>query len=138
MGKYTPLETYLAKQPESEVAMSFDDIERVIGSKLPPSARQYRAWWSNNERSSSITRSWARAGFASERVDMDRRTLIFQRVANRYPAGGPGAGRVADPAPAYAVRGRHPLRGALKGTIRVARGTDLTAPADPDWEHDPR
>jgi hypothetical protein len=41
-----------------------------------------------------------------------------------------------------AVSNRHPMFGALKGLVRIAPGTDLTDPADPDWggarEHDPR
>jgi hypothetical protein len=28
---------------------------------------------------------------------------------------------------------RHPALGALKGTVTVAPGVDLTEPADPDW-----
>jgi hypothetical protein len=32
-----------------------------------------------------------------------------------------------------AVSKRHPMFGALKGLVRIAPGTDITAPADPDW-----
>jgi hypothetical protein len=32
-----------------------------------------------------------------------------------------------------AVSKRHPMFGALKGLVRIAPGTDLTKPADPDW-----
>jgi hypothetical protein len=32
-----------------------------------------------------------------------------------------------------AVSKRRPLFGALKGLVRIAPGTDLTEPADPDW-----
>jgi len=28
---------------------------------------------------------------------------------------------------------RHPLFGALKGSMRIAAGVDLTTPADPEW-----
>jgi hypothetical protein len=31
---------------------------------------------------------------------------------------------------------RHPLWGALKGTMKIAPGTDVTQPADPDWGKD--
>jgi hypothetical protein len=33
-----------------------------------------------------------------------------------------------------AVSKRHPMFGALKGLVRIAPGTDLTAPADPGWD----
>lgn len=30
-------------------------------------------------------------------------------------------------------KGRFPLFGCLKGTVKVHEGVDLTEPADPDW-----
>jgi hypothetical protein len=130
MSKYQPLAAYLAGRSEPEVAMTFAEIEGVIGEPLPPAARKHRAWWANNESSSGITRWWKRAGFKSSEVDMSAQQLVFRRVA---PAPGAIEPVVAEGAAAYAVRGRHPLWGALRGAITVARGTDLTAPADPDW-----
>lgn len=114
--------------------MTFAEVEQVIGAKLPRSAREHRAWWSNNESSSVITRSWKRAGFKSAEVDMAGHKLVFRRRVDRPAAGGEGG--VAEGTAAYAVRGRHPLWGALRGAITVARGTDLTAPADPEWGDD--
>jgi hypothetical protein len=32
-----------------------------------------------------------------------------------------------------AVSKRHPMFGAMKGLVRIAPGTDLTKPADPNW-----
>jgi hypothetical protein len=43
------------------------------------------------------------------------------------------AGASSDPLNQTAVSKRHPLFGWLKGTVRVAPGVDLTAPADPEW-----
>jgi hypothetical protein len=128
MNKYQPLEDFLAARNEAEVPMTFQEIERVIGAKLPRSAWKHRPWWSNNESSSIATRSWMRAGFRSADVDMAAHRLVFRRLTGRAT---PSA--VDEEAGAYAVQGRHPLRGALKGAIRVARGADLTAPADPEW-----
>lgn len=46
-GKYAPLENYLCDLPatQKEIALSFEQIERIINDKLPPSAYEYSAWW---------------------------------------------------------------------------------------------
>jgi len=119
MSKYTPLGEFLRAQSGNEVPMTFDDIERLIGTKLPPSAR-YRAWWSNNSFNSVLTKVWLDAGFESAQVDMANRKLVFRRMR------GAGASKQMD-----GTTKRHPLFGALKGLLRVTRGTDLTQPADP-------
>ena len=61
MGKYEPLTEFLKQQTGSEVRMSFAQIERVIGSKLPPVAR-HRAWWSNSPSNNVMTQAWLDAG----------------------------------------------------------------------------
>lgn len=125
MGKYAGLREFLRKQPADEVQITFDRIEKITGAKLPPSAKLYRAWWSNNERNSVMTREWLAAGFRSEQVDMDGRKLVFRRVRQRRVPGVQGTHAT--------VPSRHPLFGCLKGTVRVAPGIDLTEPADPEW-----
>lgn len=119
MSKYGPLGDFLRQQGGDEVRMTFAQIERVTGAKLPASAR-YRAWWSNNAFNSVMTKVWLDAGFRSEQVDLEGRKLVFRRVRQ--------APSIAAPA-----GDRHPLFGVLKGLMRVMPGTDLTQPADPDW-----
>ena len=48
-GKYSPLENYLRDLPanQKEAALSFEQIERIINAKLPPSAYEYQQWWEN-------------------------------------------------------------------------------------------
>jgi hypothetical protein len=121
VSKYTPLGEFLRAQRGHEVPMTFDDIERLTGTKLPASAR-YRAWWSNNSSNSVLTKVWLDAGFESAQVDMAARKLVFRRTR------GAGASKQIEPSTK-----RHPLFGALNGLLRVARGTDLTQPADPKW-----
>lgn len=135
MSKYQPLEDFLKSQDADQIPMTFADVERVIGEQLPPAAYAHRAWWSNNPRSSVATAAWLRAGFESSKVRMQDRCLIFRRAAaaRQYPAAEAAVSIVAETGQAYAVRGRHPLIGALKGTVRIMPGTDLTQPADPDW-----
>ncbi len=136
MSKYRPLQDYLTISSADEVPMTFAEIEKVLGAQLPPAAFKHRAWWSNNPTNSVITYAWLRAGFESAQVDMDGRKLVFRRVraaTNPYPRGDGTPPMVAEEAIAYAVHGRHPLFGALKGVARIAAGTDLTQPADPQW-----
>jgi hypothetical protein len=133
MGKYTPLGRYLRSQYSAEVPMSFADIERIIGAKLPPKAQRQRAWWSNNAANNVMTREWLDAGFQTERVDVDHGTLVFRRLK----AGG-GETALHDGVAVWEVATmpkvkHHPLFGALKGLLQVAPDTDLTAPADPEW-----
>ncbi|MGH7787008.1 MAG: DUF7662 domain-containing protein [Candidatus Binatia bacterium] len=137
MPKYAPLERFLAAQSVSELTMTFEEIERVLEAPLPPSAYKHRPWWSNNETNSSMTRAWRNAGFKSADVDLVKRRLTFQRLGSGprpYPVAPSLAPRVAErPPTVVSARGRHPLFGVLKGMISIARGVDLTAPADPQW-----
>lgn len=128
MGKYEPLSEFLRKQSSKEVRMSFAQIERIIGAKLPPKAQHHRAWWSNNPTNNVMTKAWLDAGFKSAEVDIERRRLVFQKV-------GPIATPSKDDAAAgrAAVSSRHPLYGWMKGTVTIAPGVDLTEPADPEW-----
>ena len=84
-SRYAPLETYLRESGKAEIPMTFEDIEEVIGSTLPPSARKHRAWWSNNSTNSPMTLAWRAGGYESASVDMPHGTLVFRKV-------GPGEG----------------------------------------------
>jgi hypothetical protein len=124
MSKYGALGEYLKRQHRQVVPMTFGEIEKITGSKLPASSR-YRAWWSNNDFNSVLTKVWLNAGFKSEQVDMKARKLVFRRAGGpRTPA---QAGQTAGEKPF------HPAYGFMKGLVRIMPGTDLTQPADPEW-----
>jgi len=125
MGKYEPLSQFLRKQRTGRIVLTFAEIERIIGFKLPRSAKEYRAWWSNNPFNSVMTRAWLDAGFESEQVDMEGRKLAFRKV-RKMPS-------KRDHSPPPGKSRQHRLIGALKGTVWIAPGTDLTQPADPEW-----
>lgn len=126
MGKYDPLSKFLRGQRTDRIQLTFADIERIIGFKLPRSSQDHRAWWSNNSDNSVMTKAWLDAGFESEQVDMEGRKLVFRRVRNLALRDGTGL-------PVPPARGRHPLIGALKDTIWIVPGIDLSEPADPEW-----
>jgi hypothetical protein len=125
MGKYEPLTEFLRKQVGNEIEMTFMQIERVIGSKLPPKAQKYRAWWSNNSSNNVMTKAWLEAGFRSEKVDMAARKLFFRRARISTLAKVSADDRCAPK--------HHPLIGWMKGTVQIPAGVDLTEPADPEW-----
>jgi len=122
MGKYDRLGEFLKSQRAREIPMSFAEIERVIGGKLPPNSPQYPAWWSNNPTNNVMTKVWLAAGFRTEQVDTKARKVVFRRIEQK----------LSEP-PRARKGGRHPLFGALKGLVHVPPGVDLTEPADPDW-----
>lgn len=127
MGKYEPLGAFLRNQRAQEVPLTFSEIEKITGVKLPPKAQHHRAWWSNNSSNNVMTKVWLEAGYESARVDMSARKLVFRRVAKA----GETSGGLANP---YATSdGRHPIRGALRDITFVPPGVDLTEPADPEW-----
>ena len=125
MSKYRALGDYLKHQRRDAVPMTFREIEKITGAKLPASAHKHRPWWSNNPDNSVITKVWLDAGFQSEQVDMPARKLVFRRVRGPKAAGeAPQSAR---------EKPFHPLYGMMQGLVRIMPGTDLTQPADPEW-----
>ena len=137
MSKYAPLADHLRDSGQESVPMTFVDIEQVIGAKLPQSAFTHRAWWSNNPTNNVMTHAWLEAGYATAEVDMAAHTLVFRKAAQYGPAAQSGSGELRDlpAAPAAAAADSFSLVfGALKGTVTIKPGTDLTAPVEADWE----
>jgi hypothetical protein len=126
MGKYEPLGVFLRSQGADEIPLTFEEIERIVGTKLPANSSNYPAWWSNNPTNNVMTKVWLDAGFRTEQVDVKARRLVFRRVGKRGVPPQVSKGSMMQGA-------RHPLFGALKGLVRIGRGTDLTKPADPSW-----
>ena len=124
MSKYSAFGDFLKRQRGERVPMTFAEIEKITGAKLPPSAHKHRPWWSNNARNSVMTKVWLDAGFESEQVDMAARKLVFRRV--RKPKANP-------PAATGGEEPFHPAYGFMQGLVRIMPGTDLTQPADPEW-----
>jgi hypothetical protein len=94
MGKYEPLTDHLQGRAPREWAASFTQIEKILGFKLPPSARRYREWWGNQAGAGhSQARGWQDAGWQVWKVDLRGEKVIFQR---RAPEVGVGAERGPD------------------------------------------
>ncbi len=82
-GKYTPLENYLRGVPadQSEITLTFGQIETIMHDNLPPSEREYRPWWGNEQDGMHIhAQAWMDAGWKVESVDQRRCIVRFRRV----------------------------------------------------------
>ena len=117
MSKYEPLPQFLASERVSLKRLTFAEIERVLGFKLPKSAYKHEAWWSNNATGHSHARAWLSAGWRTEDVDLAGRKVTFQRST-------------AAPAPS---KSRSDPWGCMADTITIMPGTDLTAPTGDVW-----
>ncbi len=82
-GKYTPLENYLRDLPESqrEVSLRFEEIEKILNSKLPSSAYEDRRWWEHETEGNHVNpRSWSKAGWKVEHVDVHKKQVKLARA----------------------------------------------------------
>ena len=81
-GKYTPLENYLRDLPHSqtEVSLSFQQIERILNTPLPASAYEDRRWWDHaTEGHHRSRRAWANAGWKIASVDVAKKRVKMMR-----------------------------------------------------------
>lgn len=116
MSKYEPLPQFLASISGTVHRMSFSEIERILGFKLPKSAFEHEAWWSNNATGHSHAQAWMKFGWRTEAVDLTARKVTFLR-ASRSTA----SGEKRDP------------WGCMAGTVTFMPGLDLTAPTGDKW-----
>lgn len=114
MSKYEPLPQFLMRSERSVQRLSFSEIERILGFKLPKSAFEHEAWWSNNATGHSHAQAWLKLGWRTEEVDLSGRKVTFRR-ADQAP------GQKRDP------------WGCMAGTVTFLPDVDLTAPSGEVW-----
>lgn len=83
MSKYQPLYDYLTSlsATQSDVTLRFDEIEQILGDRLPASATRHQAWWGNEVKTKSHTQAqaWLAAGWRVDAVDQAQRWVRFRR-----------------------------------------------------------
>lgn len=127
MSRYEPLTVFLKSRDHDVTSMTFQEVEAVIGRSLPPSAYEHRAWWSNNPSNNTMTRAWLAAGYKTAQVDLAGGQLTFRRIERAFA---PARDEVPEDQIPEALKG---LYGALRGTVWIEPGYDITQPPDPDW-----
>ena len=77
--KYRSLSKYLQESDKDMLRKTFKEVESLIEGKLPLSAWEHRAWWSNSTTHSHARHGWLDAGYETAQVDLDKEELIFVR-----------------------------------------------------------
>jgi len=79
VSKYQPLADHLARLQADEWRPTFYEMERLMGSELPQSARR-PSWWKNDGGGHATT--WCAAGWEVDpkRVDIAGEQVAFRRV----------------------------------------------------------
>jgi hypothetical protein len=117
VSKYEPLPQFLASANGSVKRLSFAEIERILGFKLPKSAYEHEAWWSNNATGHSHARAWLDAGWRTQEVDLSGRKVTFHRLR-----------------PVSSGRREKDPWGCMAGTVTIMPGVDITAPTGDRWD----
>lgn len=78
MSKYDPLGRYLIEQGKETIELSYKEIEEIIGDKLPITASNNKAWWSNNDRSHVQSASWSDVSYEVKTISLGK-SVIFIR-----------------------------------------------------------
>ena len=102
MSVYEPITHYLSRASGSSIRLTFAQVEKIISRPLPRSAYRYREWWSNNPTGHSHARSWTAAGWQTQKVDLEKRVLVFSKQGK---SGGRRSGNGAAADPFGAMRG---------------------------------
>jgi hypothetical protein len=70
------------QQTRGGMTLRFQEIESIIGARLPPSAYKHREWWSNQSDVSHRpqARSWIDAGFKVDMVQQHLRDGVVRFV----------------------------------------------------------
>ncbi|HEV2734376.1 MAG TPA: DUF4268 domain-containing protein, partial [Longimicrobiaceae bacterium] len=86
--KYAPLAAYLSQilRGQQRIALSFADVEGIIGAPLPEAAREHRSWWANNASTHRQSESWLNAGWRVASINMTKERVLFARAHDRERA----------------------------------------------------
>jgi CBS domain-containing protein len=88
-SRYAPLAIWLQSQvitQQENLLLSFEQIEKIIDDKLPPSARQQRTWWANDSVGHTQSQQWLEVGWRVSSVNMGEERVIFSLMGDRQSA----------------------------------------------------
>ncbi len=77
MSKYSSLKDYLKRSNKQRESLSYDEIEKILGFKLPKSAHRYRQWWENGGGHTQAN-SWLEAGWSVASVSLGEYVILIR------------------------------------------------------------
>lgn len=82
---YAPLAEHLQSQPfeVERLQKTFEEIEQILGTKLPDSAREHRSWWANDSVGHVQSQQWLAAGWRVAGINMTEGLITFSRNRER-------------------------------------------------------
>ena len=77
--KYRALAEYLYERWDKKIVLSYEEIESILGFKLPPTAYKLpQSYWANTMTHSYAT-SWLSVGYKA-RINSEAKTVTFERL----------------------------------------------------------
>lgn len=83
-SKYYPLFSHLQQFGGAPVILHFSQIEALLGTSLPGSARSRAGWWSNRGKGAVQATAWMDAGYHVQSVDLEAETVHFGKAQLTY------------------------------------------------------
>jgi hypothetical protein len=145
--KYHALFEHLLFSGQGRQILTFGEIEAIIETPLPASARRRPEWWSNSPSGHSQARAWMRAGYKTSNINLVDKTVLF--TLDGWPEGFSksgvrqlqmiDAGGIAETPQAPYTRqmennasnetNDHPLFGIWRDEVKLLPDFDYTKPA---------
>jgi len=88
-SRYAPLAGWLdfeAREGREKIPLTFEEIEKIIDDKLPPSARQHRNWWANDSVSHTQSQQWLDVGWRVSSINFSEERVVFSLMSDRQSA----------------------------------------------------
>lgn len=77
MSKYKPLELHFENLETESIRLTINEIEKIIGDTLPPSSRNYSAWWAN-DKTHVHAQAWLNVGWKVDDISLGEWAIFIK------------------------------------------------------------
>jgi hypothetical protein len=79
--KFIAITNYLINHGENSITLSFEEIEKILGFELAPSAYTSSAYWYPSD-THTITLGWINAGYVAKNISINKKMITFIKQEN--------------------------------------------------------